>query len=190
MPIEQKTLAGTCEITTGAFTPTTSMPTFQGENNAVRMEITFFNDGAAYNIPSGIDVRAHLYYAARPAMTQSLPMEVAGNLATLDISDLFTAVSGTPLMVIRLVDSSGDIQVSCTFGVNVKPTLSGTVIYLLPPSPDEIIYVGRSPYIGNNGNWWTFDNDLHVFVDSGYTATGNYYVFTKWSATSPTQTTL
>ena len=187
MPIEQKILAGNCEITTGAFTPTTSMPTFQGENNAVRMEITFFNDGAAYNIPSGIDVRAHLYYAARPAMTQSLQMEVVGNLATLDVSDLFTAVSGTPLMVVRLVDSSGDIQVSCTFGVNVKPTLSGTVIYLLPPSPDEIIYVGRSPYVGNNGNWWTFDNDLHVFVDSGYASTGNYYVFAKWSASAPTQ---
>ena len=187
MPIEQKILAGNCEITTGAFTPTTAMPTFQGENNAVRMEITFFNDGAAYNIPSSVDVRAHLYYAARPAMTQSLQMEVVGNLATLDVSDLFTAVSGTPLMVVRLIDSNGDIQVSCAFGVNVKPTLSGTVIYLLPPSPDEIIYVGRSPYVGNNGNWWTFDNDLHVFVDSGYAATGNYYVFAKWSAVSPTQ---
>ena len=187
MPIEQKILAGNCEITTGAFTPTTAMPTFQGENNAVRMEITFFDDGVAYNIPSGVDVRAHLYYAARPAMTQSLQMEVVGNLATLDVSDLFTAVSGTPLMVVRLVDSSGDIQVSCAFGVNVKPTLSGTVIYLLPPSPDEIIYVGRSPYVGNNGNWWTFDNDLHVFVDSGYASTGNYYVFAKWSASAPTQ---
>lgn len=187
MPIEQKILAGNCEITTGAFTPTTAMPTFQGENNAVRMEITFFDDGVAYNIPSGVDVRAHLYYAARPAMTQSLQMEVVGNLATLDVSDLFTAVSGTPLMVVRLIDSNGDIQVSCTFGVNVKPTLSGTVIYLLPPSPDEIIYVGRSPYVGNNGNWWTFDNDLHVFVDSGYAATGNYYVFAKWSASAPTQ---
>lgn len=187
MPIEQKLLAGDCEITTGAFTPTTAMPVFQGENNAVRLEVSFYNDDVAYSIPADVKVYAYLHYPARPTMTESVEMDKASNVASCDLPDIFTAVSGNPSMVIKMVDGDGNIVVGCAFGVTVRPTTAGTIITLIAPSPDEIIYVGRSPYIGDNGNWYIFDNDTHAFVDSGFEASGNYYVWYKFSATEPTQ---
>ena len=174
MSIYQRTLAGECEITTGVFTPTTVMPVFTGDNNAAQLAVTFKNGGAAYNIPSGVTVLAHLYYASKPAMTVSVAMTVATNVATCLIPESFTALSGSPQMVIRMTDAVGGDTVACAFTVNVKAAVSENAIYLTPPSPDAIVYVGRAPYIGENDNWYEWDEATQAYVDTGVSATIAY----------------
>ena len=153
MAIFQKSLAGTCEITTGTFTPTTAMPMFTGENNSIVLSVAFQNGGADYDIPLDVTVRAYLYYGARPAMTPPVLMDVVDNVASCTLPDTFMPLSGSPQVVVRMVGASSEVVVACAFSINVKAVTTDNMVYLSPPNPDTITYIGRSPYIGENGNW-------------------------------------
>lgn len=202
MAIYQKALSGVCEITTGTFTPTTTMPVFTGEKNGTILTVAFKNAGADYTIPADVEVRAYLYYDAKEIMTTSALMTSSGNSASCAIPDSFTAVAGSPQVIVRMVGSDGKIIVACAFTVTVKAAVSANAIYLSPPSPDTIVYIGRSPYIGTNSHWYVFSNTTFTFEDSGVLATGNpgatgatgaagtpAYVHIKWG-TSLTPATL
>ena len=187
MAVFQKILAGTCELTTSAFTPVTTMPVFTGDDNGAVISVSFTEDGAAYTIPLDVDVKAYLFYDAKNAMTEAYTMTVDGDTASLDVPDAFTAVSGNPQCIIMMIDDNANVTKVCAFSFPVKRTTSDTIIYLAPPSPDTIVYIGRAPYVCELGTWCVWDNDTRQYVDSGISAAGNYTVFVKWSAINPTQ---
>ena len=44
--------------------------------------------------------------------------------------------------------------------------------------------IGKSPYIGENGDWWEWDDEQGVFIDTGVQAQGSIAVDTSMSSTS------
>ncbi len=190
MALYIKALTGNCELSTGAFTPTSAVQGFTGDNEGMQVSISFFDNGVEYTIPGDVEIRAHLFYESRKIMTPSVLLDVDGNEASFLVPDTFTAVSGTPLLVVRMVNADGKSSVLCAFVVTTKAAVADNVIYLTPPSPDTIVYIGRSPYIGVNGHWFVWDNTTGGFVDSGVIGAGTNgnpgYAHIKYSTVEPT----
>ena len=97
-------------------------------------------------------------------------------------SSVDTAISGTGEIELRLMD--GDtIGKSHVIKAYIEQALGPTGPVPAPPAPDwteEVIEaagkaeaaVGKTSYIGNNGNWYEWDAETGAFADSGVSATG------------------
>ncbi len=174
-----KQIIGTADISTGVFSPTASMPMYQGENGATELNITIYNDGVDYSKPVGASVRMYFYYETDDEMTLSILMTVTGNVATCDFNDVLTALAKRPKCVVRELDAE-KTTVICAFYIPVAATLGSTVIAVSPVTMDLL----RSPYINTeNGHWMEWDTGSETYVDSGYAAAGdgNAVLFTSQS---------
>ncbi len=173
MPTPQRTLSGTCEISTGTFTVTNLPPAFTGEVGALKINVSFTNGGTAYSIPTDTKAQMYLYYASRDQMTPAVDMAVSGATATGNLGIDDTAVAGCPLLVVQLVDTaSGTLTVACAVSMHIQRVRGEIRIHTSPPTPSEVVYVGRAPYIGSNNHWMTWDNDTAQYRDSGVLSTG------------------
>ena len=82
-------------------------------------------------------------------------------------------LSGTPNIVVQLIDtSSGNLIVACTIPIKITATRAPGIVTVEPATPDEIVYLGRSPYVGENGNWYEWDTDTASYTDTGVSAQG------------------
>ena len=163
-----KQIAGTAELTTGAFTPTAVMPVYQGENGCTELELTIYNNGADYALPVGASLRMYFYYETDDEMTLSLLMTVTGNVATCNFNDVLTALASRPKCVIRELDAE-NTTVICSFYVPVLPSIASTVIAVSPVTMDLL----RPPYINtSDGHWYEWDTGSETYVDSGVAAAG------------------
>lgn len=173
MATPQRTLSGTCEISTGTFTVTNLPPAFTGEIGALKVSVSFTNGDAEYSIPTGTKAQMYLYYASRDQMTPAVDMAVSGATATGNLGIDDTAVAGCPLLVVQLVDTaSGTLTVACAVSMHIQRVRGEIRIHTSPPTPSEIVYVGRAPYIAPNNHWMTWDNDTAQYRDSGVLSTG------------------
>lgn len=173
MPIPQRTLSGTCEISTGVLEITNMPPAYTGEIGSVKIEIEFTNGGSAYNIPSGTSATMYLYYPAKNQMTRSVTMVISGDTVSGAFGEDDMLLSGTPNIVIQLTDTaSGNLIVACTIPIKVTATRAPGIVTIEPATPDEIVYLGRSPYVGENGNWFEWNADTSAYTDTGVSATG------------------
>ena len=171
MPIPQRTLSGKCEISTGMLEITNMPPAFTGEVASVSIEIEFTNNGSAYTIPAGISATMFLYYKNKNQMTRSVAMAINGDSATGAFGENDMLVSGTPDVVVQLTDTeTGAVLVACTLPLKITATRGSGLISVEPATPDEIVYLGRSPYVGENGNWFEWDADTGAYVDTGVSA--------------------
>lgn len=166
-----RTLSGTCEISTGTLSINGMPPVYQGDNS-VEVSISLTDAGKQYNVPDDVNASMHLYYMHNQTMTESQPMQKSGSTISGIIPDVLTAFGGTPLLVIRLIDTNGRIITTCSVRITIIRTLGNAVIATIPPTPDEIVYVGRAPYIGENGHWFQWDNTQAIYVDSQIEAQG------------------
>ena len=173
MPIPQRTLSGKCEISTGVLEITNMPPAYTGEIGSVKIEIEFTNSGSAYNIPSGTSATMYLYYPAKNQMTRSVTMSISEDTVSGAFGEDDMLLSGTPNIVVQLIDtSSGNLIVACTIPIKITATRAPGIVTVEPATPDEIVYLGRSPYVGENGNWFEWDADTGAYVDTGVSATG------------------
>lgn len=173
MATPQRTLSGTCEISTGTFTVINLPPAFTGEVGALKISVSFTNGGTSYSIPAGTKAQMYLYYASRDQMTSAVDMAVSGATATGNLGIDDTAVAGCPLLVIQLVDTaSGTLIIACAVSMHIQRVRGEIRIHTSPPTPNEIVYVGRAPYIAPNNHWMTWDNDTAQYRDSGVLSTG------------------
>ena len=173
MPIPQRTLSGTCEISTGVLEITNMPPAYTGEIGSVKIEIEFTNNGSAYNIPSGTSATMYLYYPAKNQMTRSVTMSISGDTVSGAFGEDDMLLSGTPNIVVQLTDTtSGNLIVACTIPIKVTATRAPGIVTVEPATPDEIVYLGRSPYVGENGNWFEWDTDTASYTDTGVSAQG------------------
>ena len=173
MSIPQRTLSGICEISTGTFTVTNLPPAFTCEVGALKVSISFTNGGTPYSVPTGTKAQMYLYYASRDQMTPAVDMAVSSATATGNLGIDDTAVAGCPLLVVQLVDtSSGTLTVACAVSMHIQRVRGEIRIHTSPPTPNEVVYVGRAPYIGINNHWMTWDNDTAQYRDSGVLSTG------------------
>ena len=173
MPIPQRTLSGTCEISTGVLEITNMPPAYTGEIGSVKIEIEFTNNGSAYNIPSGTVATMYMYYPAKNQMTRSVTMSISGDAVSGAFGEDDMLLSGTPNIVIQLTDTtSGNLIVACTIPIKITATRAPGIVTVEPATPDEIVYLGRSPYVGENGNWFEWDADTASYTDTGVSAQG------------------
>lgn len=173
MPIPQRTLSGTCEISTGVLEITNMPPAYTGEIGSVKIEIEFTNNGSAYNIPTGTSATMYLYYPAKNQMTRSVTMSISGDTVSGAFGEDDMLLSGTPNIVIQLTDTtSGNLIVACTIPIKITATRAPGIVTIEPATPDEIVYLGRSPYVGENGHWYEWDADTASYTDTGVSAQG------------------
>ena len=173
MAIPQRTLSGTCEISTGVLEITNMPPAYTGEIGSVKIEIEFTNNGSAYNIPSGTSATMYLYYPAKNQMTRSVTMVISGDTVSGAFGEDDMLLSGTPNIVIQLTDTaSGNLIVACTIPIKITATRAPGIVTVEPATPDEIVYLGRSPYVGENGNWFEWNADTASYTDTGVSAQG------------------
>lgn len=173
MPIPQRTLSGTCEISTGVLEITNMPPAYTGEVGSVKIEIEFTNNGVSYTIPSGTSATMYLYYPAKNKMTRSVTMSISEDTVSGAFGEDDMLISGTPNIVIQLTDTaSGNLIVACTIPIKITATRAPGIVTVEPATPDEIVYLGRSPYVGENGNWFEWDADTASYTDTGVSAQG------------------
>ena len=172
--IPQRTLAGTCEITTGALAITQRPPIYTGESAALKVEISFTFQNVAYPIPSGVVAEMYLKFPNTEKMTVAVPMEISGNTASGVLSGEQTGLEGYPLLIIQLTDTeTASLIVACATTVKVSNVRGNLVVDTRAPTPSEIVYVGRSPYIDpTTKHWITWDSEQAKYVDTGINAEG------------------
>ena len=172
--IPQRTLSGTCEITTGALAITQRPPIYMGENAALKVEVSFTFQNVAYPIPSGVMAEMYLKFPNTEKMTVAVPMGISGNIASGVLSGEQTGLEGYPLLIIQLTDTeTASLIVACATTVKVSNVRGNLVVDTRAPTPSEIVYVGRSPYIDpTTKHWITWDSEQAKYVDTGINAEG------------------
>lgn len=172
--IPQRTLSGTCEITTGALAITQRPPIYTGENAALKVEVSFTFQNVAYPIPSGVEAEMYLKFPNTEKMTVAVPMEISGNTASGVLSGEQTGLEGYPLLIIQLTDTeTASLIVACATTVKVSNVRGNLVVDTRAPTPSEIVYVGRSPYIDpTTKHWITWDTEQAKYIDTGVNAEG------------------
>ena len=176
-----KQIAGTVELTTGVFLPTSFMPVYDGENGATELNLTIYKNGIAYSKPEGATLRMYFFYETEDEMTLSILMTVTGNVATCDFRDYLLAIASRPKCVVQELDAERT-TVFCSFYVPVSKTRAGKVIAISPVTPDMM----HMPTINTvNGHWMVWDETSETYVDSGVNAAGdgNYVAFISQSLT-------
>ena len=159
MPIPQRTLSGTCEISTGVLEITNMPPAYTGEVGSINIKIEFTNNGVSYTIPSGTSATMYLYYPAKNKMTRSVTMSISEDTVSGAFGEDDMLLSGTPNIVVQLP-------------IKITATRAPGIVTVEPATPDEIVYLGRSPYVGENGNWFEWDADTASYTDTGVSAQG------------------
>ena len=74
--IPQRTLHGSCEITTGAFSILQRPPVYTGESLALEVQVDFKFQNVDYSIPNGIVAEMYLRYPNTVLMTVAVEMNI------------------------------------------------------------------------------------------------------------------
>ena len=185
--IPQRTLAGTCEITTGAFSIVQRPPVFTGEAAALNVEVAFKFQNVDYVLPETIVAEMYLRYPNTDMMTVAVKMTKNGNVASGVLSAEQTGLAGYPLLVIQLTDmDTSALIVACSTTMKISDVRGDLIIDTRAPSPSEIIYIGRSPYINpSNGHWMEWDVSANSYIDTEVVARGLPAMFTANATALP-----
>ena len=171
--IPMRIMKGTCEISTSALTLTSQPPAFQGEAGALQVQIDFTVDGSAFSPDASIEAQMYLYYPSSDVMTPAQTMNISGSTASATLSAEDQATPGAPYLVIQLTDTSGGaLIVSCMAPLIIRQTRADTLTDGTAPTPSEVVYVGRAPYLSETNTWVVWDNTSASYVDTGINAIG------------------
>lgn len=173
MAIPKRTLKATVEIDDALMTVTSCPPAFTGEDCALTVQIGMTKGGAAYTA-SGATVEMYLFYPAANTMTDAVKMTLASDLYSADLTAALMSTAGTPLLCVQMTDTStGALIVACAAPMRIIKVRGDTVITTRAPTPSEVVYVGRSPYIDPTTERWMVWNDTaKAYVDSDVKAVG------------------
>ena len=174
LAIPKRQLSAVCSIDKGTLTVQDRPPVFTGENGAMEIVVTFKRNGTNYSIPSGVVATMYLYYPNTEIMTIASEMAVSGATATGLLSEVMVAKEGYPMLFVQLTDSeTGDVIVAASYPIKVTKSRGKYVIDTRPPSPSEVVYVGKSPYINiQNNHWMEWDTETLQYKDSDVQADG------------------
>ena len=188
MAIPRRAIQATCDIDAGTLDFGSLGPVFTGENDAADIVISLVKSGAAYS-PTDVLAEMYLYWPGTPNMTEAVEMTVSGSTVTGTITDAMTVLPGCPLMVLQLTDDgSGELIVAAAAPVRITRVRGDLIVSSRVPSPSEIIYIGRSPYVGQNGHWYEWNVETRNYVDTGVKAAGDTAGFGTPSASVDSST--
>lgn len=133
-------LSGVCEISTGAFVPASFPPAYQGEAQAIEVNVRFTQNGNPYQIPDSVTPYLYLYYDVKGAHTTARPMTKGGDMGDAAFTRLTIneqALPGAPFLVVRLADDDGDAIVSFAERINIQRMLGEITINTVSPEALE-----------------------------------------------------
>ena len=172
--IPKRTLEAVLEVSTGTMIISSRPPAFTGEAQALAVSITMLNDGEAYTPTGNILAQMYLYWPGTVIMTETADLTIDGSVLSGSMSETMMTMAGCPLLVVQLVDAdSGDKIVATATPIQITNVLGESVISTRPPTPAEVVYIGRSPYINAlTGTWMQWDTQASAYVDTEVAAKG------------------
>lgn len=181
-----RTLSAVCEITRASLVITSRPPIYTGEAGAMRVIVQLKNNDVDYS-PSSARAEAYLYYQDTEYMSEAIGMEITGNIVSCLMPSSMTVRAGGPLLTILLKDLNTDhVLVAAAAPIQITNVLGQTVITTRPPTPSEVINVGRAPYIDPETlTWMEWDNDAGEYVDTEVAAYGRPGTFTATATGLP-----
>ena len=174
MDFPGRTLRAVCDISTGTLTITQRAPAYTHESGALAVEVDLRKNGAAYQPSAGVDAGMYLFWPGTPYMTELITMDISGSTVSGIFGDAMTARAGRPMIVIQLQDTgTGDIIVAAAEPIQITKVEGEMIVTTRPPTPSEIVYVGRSPYIDMETlHWMQWDAGNHRYIDTGVLSKG------------------
>lgn len=165
----RRSLTGTVEISTAALTVTSRPPAFTGEAGALAVSLSFLNGGTAQDVSSYV-AEMYLYYPERRQMTDAVELTVSESTASGVFPEELMVLPGAPLLIVQLSDpGTNGLIVACAQPLQITDTRGELVITTRPPTPSEVIYVGRAPYVDpTTKEWMEWDTDAGEYVSTGY----------------------
>lgn len=130
---------GTCEISTGAYTPICSAPIFQLENDAALLRVYFKDGGEDYDI-TAFTAHVKLFYEATNTETAEVAMAVLSNYCTLSLPTVLTAISGNAKAIVTL-KTGDDIFTTCKFPLPIIRTSGTAVTAYEEPAAGTVAYL-------------------------------------------------
>lgn len=172
MAFPTRKLTAVCEITTGQLHDVVLPPAYEGEAGAIQVSITLQSGGTAANV-SDMKASMYLYDKCTDAMTDEVSMSFSGSTVIGTMPSAFFSISARMLLCILLTDTAtGRTMTVGTLPLEVKNVRGGKLLSLRAPTPSEVVYVGRAPYIGANNHWMVWNNDTQSYEDSGVLCVG------------------
>ena len=174
MAFPSRTLRAVCEISSGTLQISQRPPAYTHEAGALSVVVDLKNDGTAYVPDASIVAGMYLFWPDTQYMSELVDMDIVGCTISGTFGDALTAIPGCPLLVVQLQDTDTyNVIVAAAAPIQITKVEGSLIVTTRPPSPSEIIYVGRSPYINlDNLHWMQWDNSLRVYVDTGVVAKG------------------
>lgn len=183
--IPKRPLTAALEISTGSMIFTVKPPAFTGEAEALNLSVSLLNNGAAYTPSGSVRAQMYLYWPGTVLMSDAVDLAISGNILTGTMPETLMAMAGCPLLVVRLDDPETNAMiVAAATPIQITNVLGEQVISTRPPTPSEIVYVGRSPYINQfTGTWMEWDAEAGAYADTGVTALGRPATFMAQATT-------
>ena len=174
MAFPSRTLRAVCEISSGTLQISQRPPAYTHEAGALSVVVDLKNNGAAYVPDASIVAGMYLFWPDTQYMSEFVEMNIVGCTLSGSFGDALTAMPGCPLLVVQLQDTeTTNVIVAAAAPIQITKVEGSLIVTTRPPSPSEIIYVGRSPYINmDNLHWIQWDNDIRAYVDTGVVAQG------------------
>lgn len=167
--IPQRALTATLEISTGSMIFSSRPPAYTGENLALDVDISLMDSGDAYTLATGAMAEMYLYWPGTVLMSEAVELTASGSHVTGSMPASLMAVPGCPLLVIKITDTNtGALIVAAATPIQITNVLGEQVISTRPPTPSEVVYVGRSPYVDpTTKHWMEWSNNTSAYVDTG-----------------------
>lgn len=166
MGFTRRTLVADCEISTGKLSVYQLPPIFVGEAGALDVNITLKLNGMPYTL-TDVTATMHLYWPGTNLQTEYIPMTVNGNVVSGRFTDFLTALPGSPLLIIRIKETStDDIIVATATPVRIWQTKGGSIINPTPGHKSSVKSVdGQEP--DETGNVALHDSHIPSSVITG-----------------------
>jgi len=136
-----KTISGTVELTTGAYTPSETSPVYQLENGATLLSLDLENDGSPYTLTATESAYVKLYYPGSSSETAEVLMTKSAGNVQVELSQVLTAVSGQAVALIMVKDSGGDVLFSCSVPLPIIRTSGTAVTAYEEPAAGTVAYL-------------------------------------------------
>jgi len=191
MAFPSRTLRAVCEISSGTLQISQRPPAYTHEEGALSVIVDLKNNGAAYVPDASVVAGMYLFWQDTQYMSELVEMGISGCTLSGTFSGALTAMPGCPMLVIQLQDTdTSDIIVAAAAPIQITKIEGNLIVTTRPPSPSEIIYIGRSPYINSlNGHWMQWNSTDHAYEDTGVVARGVPATFTATAQGLPAGST-
>lgn len=191
MAFPSRTLRAVCEISSGTLKISQRPPAYTHEAGALSVVVDLKNNSAAYVPDASIVAGMYLFWPDTQYMSELVEMGISGCTISGIFSDALTAMPGCPLLVVQLQDTdTSDIIVAAAAPIQITKVEGNLIVTTRPPSPSEVVYVGRSPYINTlNNHWMQWNSTDHAYEDTGVVAKGVPATFTATAQGLPAGST-